>query len=1080
MVDVSADRSLETTLCGVLVSDIVGSTRIRSDLGDHRADALFLEHDELVTAAVARNAGEIAEWQGDGILAVFPSASGALRAAVSIQQGVGRLNSRADRATPLAVRIGVSGGAAGRSDPTECRGPTVEQATALCEKAEGGQILASRQALDLAGTRVELAARPHGRGTVRILWSPLEKASRRIGVPPPLSTDEQLEFVGRRPSLASIRSRLRQALSGRARLVILEGEAGVGKTRLAAEIARLALDEGAAVLFGACREELALPYAPFEQALRYWLDHVEDAAERLGPTASELLRFVPKLQELLPGLPAATSLDPESERTRFYDAITHWLVQFSRDEPLVLVLDSLHWAEESTFRLLLHLIEGIQSERILTIATFRTVGERARWLEHRVADTLGPDFVDRVELTGLAIDEVEELTRRFADAETARRLAGALHASTGGNPLHIAQLLRDADGVGNPGQALPDGIRSALQMNLGKLGTGHRRVLEIASVLGSPFGAALVGSLSGDPDVAFEALEAAQRLGLVEDLDRAALIYRFSHDLTRELVYSGIGAARLARLHQRAGRALEGEVESRDAVRLTDLARHFVRALPLGDRGPATHYSVLAAKWALDNYANEQAAELFGAALDLIDPKADPELWCETAVGRGEALRRVGDQLHRAVLFEAADFARAHGHGELMARALVAAYRGTFSRAFFVDTEYVTRLQAALDLLGPAPSSLRARLLALLAVETAWDFDKDENGRVLDEACGLARQVGDVDLLAEALLTRQWCVFHPLEERLRVGAELERLIDRVEDPALRFQIAGMEVFSRIRAGDGPGYRVALQQMRGYAREADQPLVQWMRLIRESAVALMEARFDDAEALIDEGHRLGIETAQPDQVSQDIVQRFWLTFEIEPVEQARTRVAALSRVWEQTSALSSWPSIAFRCCDLDLGSVAEPITRALIARGLGAVPVDQVWLMSLCQISISAAHLGDRAFCEELMEALRPHSGCHANVVFASMGSVARYLGLLAWRIGRLDDAADWLHEAIESNRQMGAASWTARSQLDLARLGFERSGREHAPSRQLLGEAREAAERLRLPTVLDQTRQALEGVPLWH
>ena len=1055
----SAGRPIATMLAGILVTDLVGSTDLRSRLGDQRAEVVRRGHERLLRAAVARHRGRVVQWLGDGILAAFPSVSAAARTAIAIQQAMERENRRPRRLADLALRIGLSGGDV-RWTGCGYEGRAEREATALCAAAAGAEIRATADAIDLIGSRESLRTRAIGGGAVAIEWQPIRNAVFRHDVAPALRAGERMPFVGRAQHLATLRAALRSVVTGEPQLVVIRGEAGIGKTRLSAEFAREAIVQGVVVLFGPSHEGLAIPYEPIARALRSWMESIEDLSIRLGPRGGELARLVPELAEWVPDLPPPTPSDAETEQLCLYDAVGEWLATAALDDPVLLVLDSLHCAANPTFELLRHTLRMLADSRVMVVTTQRPGDPRTAALQQWGLESLGPGSVSVVDLPGLLSEEVAQLVE--SGPQPWHALAGAIHLVTDGNPLHVGELLRrDASGVADAN--LPATVRAALRANLDRLDSQVHRVLETASVLGEEFDAALLSQLLDDPDRTYEALEQVERAGLVREVDRRTLRYGFSHALTRDTLYEAIGAGRAARLHERAALLLEARSDGASDSLAPDLARHFSAASALGYRDRAAHYAAQAARRALHQYANEQAAELFSDAMQLLGSAGDSAQHCDLMIGRGEALRRMGDPGHRALLFEAADLALSFSDGERAGRALLATYRGTFSHALHVDREHVDRLRATLARIGAGFAPLRARLLALLAVELTWADDRTESPTISDQAVAAARETGDRALLAEVLAHRQWTVFHPIEDRLQTTAELADLALASPDPLLRFETEGTEVFTAIRCGSRAELERALATQRMLAAEIDQPMVRWMLLINEATVALLEGRFADAQRAIEAGRELGRRTGQPDVDSQYAVHRFWLDFEVMPPDLARARIERMAKGHRSLPAHNLAP-VAFRCCDLCLDDLAVSIAATVGAAEIGP-PVDQLWLSRACQLAAVAQHLGDVSSGHRLLDVLRPHAGEHGNMLFATMGSVARYLGLLCRLLGRLDEAESWLNVAENANEKLGAVTWLARTRLDVAELRFERAGTADPRGRAALAQATAAATELGLATV---------------
>jgi tetratricopeptide (TPR) repeat protein len=794
------------------------------------------------------------------------------------------------------------------------------------------------------------------------------------------------------------------------------------------------------------------------------MESAEDVFTRLGAGAGELVRLVPELADRVPGLDPPTESDAETERTRLHEAVGEWLRDASLDEPIVLILDSLHWGGPATFHLLQHALPMLDGARVMVVAMQRERDDRMDDLVRCARDELGPAAGVTIALEGLDASELAELLGLLHRDDAQRQDAQLLHTVTGGNPLHLNEILR-APGAG---ASLPDTIHEAVQLHLDRLELEPRRVVESAAVLGAEFEARCLAEMTGQLDVTLDALDAAVEAGLLIDEDRAALRYRFVHDVTRQTAIDGIGAGRMTRLHEQAGKAIEAVGGGENM--LAELALHFAAAVPLGHRDKAVEYSARAAERAARQYANESAEALYRQALELLDPDGDAGRWCDLAIGRGEALRRLGDPEHRSLLLEVADRACALGDPECMARALITTYRGTFSYAMKVDEEYVDRLRRAVDGIGDRPSKTRARLLSLLGVETAWAPDQEECRRVTNESVAVARSLGDPDLLTSVLAHRQWVVFHPLSERLRDMEELAELAERCTDPLLRFDALGNEAFTRTRQGDRDGLVRAMERLRISAAEVDQPLVRWMLNFRESAFALMEARFDAAERHIEEGREIAQKAGHPDAGPQYVAQRFWLNLETQPLEAARELTRTLALGYHRMPPMTSWSSIAMRAAELGFLEEAERILEAMDDIGFETIPKDQRWLVTICGLGAVAAAVGDERVATRLYEMLAPHASENANVIFAMVGSVERYLGLLGACLRRHDAVEQHLRRAIVANREIGAVTWLARSQLDYAEWRLERDTFD-AECQGLLDEATASATRLGLPSVLERAEQ---------
>ncbi|MGH9035300.1 MAG: AAA family ATPase, partial [Acidimicrobiia bacterium] len=343
----------------VLFTDLVGSTDLLSRLGEAAYDEVRRAHFATLRDALMRHNGEEVKTLGDGVLAVFGSASDAVAGAVDIQRHVDR-ESRAGPA-PLSIRVGLALGDVVFEEEDVFGAPVVEAAR-LVAMAAPGQILAAAAVRWAGGSRsgasfidgglLDLKGLPEPVPTCEVLWAAAPEAS--VPIPAALCGRGRI-FVGREGELGHLRQRWKDVEAGERHVVFMGGEPGVGKTRLATELARGLYDDGALVLAGRCDEELGVPYQPFVEALRHYVRHA--AEPRLGRHGGELARLVPELGDV-PGLAAPLRSDPETERYRLFDAVAAWLAALSGEEPVQLVLDDLQWAAKPTLLLLRHVLRS--------------------------------------------------------------------------------------------------------------------------------------------------------------------------------------------------------------------------------------------------------------------------------------------------------------------------------------------------------------------------------------------------------------------------------------------------------------------------------------------------------------------------------------------------------------------------------------------------------------------------------------------------------------------------------------------------------------------------------------------------
>ena len=392
---------------------------------------------------------------------------------------------------------------------------------------------------------------------------------------PPLLTEMGRVFVGRGDELELLTRMWRDDAGHGPQLALLSGEPGVGKTRLAAELAAAVLADGGAVLTGRCDEDLAVPYQPFVEALRDYVGRLLPVGhpDALGRHAGELARLVPEIADRLPDLPPPLRSDPETERYRLFDAVAAWLTAAAQERRLLLVLDDLHWAAKPTLQLLRHVSRAARTGRLLVVGTYRDseLG-RAHPLTELLADLRRQAGVQRLKLSGLDEENVVAFLARTAGHDLRPddlRLARAIHAETDGNPFFVREVLRHLTETGQIDHrdgrwaarlrveeiGIPDGVREVVTHRLSRLSEATNAVLRVAAVVGATFDFALVaeaGELSGEE--LLSALEEAVDARLVIEAPGSVLRYRFVHAIVRSAVHASLTGARRAALHRRVAR----------------------------------------------------------------------------------------------------------------------------------------------------------------------------------------------------------------------------------------------------------------------------------------------------------------------------------------------------------------------------------------------------------------------------------------------------------------------------------------------------------------------------------------------
>jgi len=1036
----------------VLFTDLVGSTQQRAELGDDRADSLRREHDALLAAAVAQHGGTMVKVLGDGGMATFSSASDGVAAAVAIQQAIEQRNRTAPDAR-MSVRVGLSTGDVA-FEGEDCFGVPVVEASRLCAAADGGGILVADLVRLLARQRggftfetagvVALKGLPEPLAVSAVTWEPLcAEEAAALHMPPLLESGVRLRFAGRGDQLGDLSTAWKRALAGDRQAVLLAGEPGIGKTRLAREIAQQAHQEGAIVLYGRCEEDLGAPYQPFAEALDFFVlgTRAAELPARLGRYPGELVRLSPVLAALVPGLDPPLHSDAETERYRLFEAVSSWLTAAAEPTGLVLVLDDLHWATRPTLVLLQHLLHTTGEARMLVAGTYRDTDlGRAHPLAGLLADLRRSSGVSRVALSGLDVSGVTALLTDAAGHELdpdGAELARALQEETEGNPFFVGEILRhlresgtivEQDGrwvskVAVSEVGIPEGIREVVGRRLDRLSPTTNTVLATASVVGRDFELELVSAVSEvEEDKALGALEEAVRARLIEETGVGS--YRFAHALVRSTLYDELRATRRARTHARVGLFLE-RVRPAETVAL---AHHFVQS---GDIDRAVTYSRRAGDEAMSQLAHDRAVDDYRQALELFgDVGPWQGLRCELLVALGEAQRRSGDAAYRQTLLDAAALAQDLGAVPELILAALANTRGFWSMAGDVDAERIAVIEAALTAIGEQDSADRARLLAMLATELMFSAEDERRHALSDQATEVARRLGDVSALTDVLTWSVPANYVPwrMDVLLRNSDELMGLAASLDDPQ-RWAHANLWNFlAHAVTGDIQTADARLAVARRTADELGQPTLRWLITSWTTFRLLLNGDLDEAERQLAASFELGQRTGQPDAFT-------WYAGQLWVVLRERGELTSLIDTVraevESNPGLPAWETVlALMCCLLGEHDEAARILDKRVADGTLAVARDVMWLSSAGLIEIAEA-VGNREAAAILYDGLLPfrHLPVHGGVTY--LGSTERYLGAGARTAGDLDTAVEHLERAIAFEERMGARTWLGVACADL-------------------------------------------------
>jgi predicted ATPase len=832
-------------------------------------------------------------------------------------------------------------------------------------------------------------------------------------------------LIGRNEAMAVLRASFDQAASGRGQLVLIGGEAGIGKTAVAVAAADHASAQGALVLWGRCSETEGAPaFWPWAQMVRAAADagaRPPEAVEGLGWAA-------------MAGVEPAGVSDAASSRARFrlFDALTRFVATLAESRPVVVVIEDLHWADPDSLALGEFAARQLSGRRVLLLGTYRDE-EATGQLRHLAG------AANLISLSGLGPADVRELMARLLRREPGEDEGRRMWGRTSGNPLFVRELTRlaairdvtDATELAAPGA---DSVRDIIERRLARLPQDCVLTLAAASLDAPVLRPGLLQDALGI-DVGAH-LEQAEAAGV---LVRTETGLRFFHDLFREVLATGLTADARAGLHLCLARALGEQDAASGLAHPAELAAHLCAvALTSPDpalRSAAVRHSRAAATDATSRLAFADAAIQLERALPFLD--TDSATRVDVLLELGEARRKAGRlALARAAYLDGAALAQTRGDNAALARAALGLHAVGAKTGPSTEREQTIRLlqQAAetTGLTGELPALLNAALGQDLY--HSLDASRTRQARQLAQhAVTLARGSGDPWTLAHCLITAHDVRWRPgsARDRLAVLDELLVLARQLRDADLTAQTRLLRATALLELGS-PAVHTELDL---FCREAEQlgdAPARWDAQSRRAASALLTGRLAEADTLISAAGRAAEDMGSADAIWVHDIQRW---------ELARFQAGRGSyrRRPNTEPPVESWPPwLALQVAeagDLERATLVMAGFTVEQSDGPGATIGYDLWFPSIA--AEAAARHGTSDLRRQLYERLLPLAGTHvvcgATVAYA--GAVDHYLGLLAASLGEPGDAAAHLTTATAQHHQIGASAWAQLSALEQARLG---------------------------------------------
>jgi DNA-binding CsgD family transcriptional regulator len=664
-------------------------------------------------------------------------------------------------------------------------------------------------------------------------------------------------FVGRAKLLSRLAETWRRSAAESGGTVVLAGEPGIGKTRVAEKLCGQVQREGGVAVWGRCSEDEGAPaYWPWEQALEAYVEGFDrqELARCLRGAAPRLAAVIPALARLLPAaVTRVPTPDPIGEaRFRLFDSLSGFLVRATALRPAIIVLDDLHWADEGSLKLLEHVARAAARMRLLVLGTYRDteVGP-----DHPLAAILGgigrERSFERHVLGGLAEDEVRAYCAAAGGSASTHGLAREVHRLTEGHPLFVREVVRYLVAEGWEGADrlpadLPAGLADVIGARLARLSAACLRTLEAAAVLGMEFDLETLSRALGEDGAATaDAVEEALRAGVVAEAGTGAATFRFTHALVREALTRRLPLGERPRLHLRVAQALEETLGERAVSRSAELAAHYADARSLAGTDDLVRHSCAAGEQALAVHAHRDAYAHFSRALAALAGRAMDDRAARLRVGEAVALAGMELSVEALASLRAAfDFYQSAGDAEAAVRVAL--------QPVDVNVPGVAELSRDALALAPEGSADAAALMARQGAALAIAGDEEHGMPLMEAAVAIARATGDAGVelrVLSATLLAEW-MGHRWDEVLVSGRRLLELARLQGDPYAEFRALECMQMVTSRRGEtttAAGHVVAMERIaEETGSETMAAHVGWMRGVSATASGEWENARDHLE------------------------------------------------------------------------------------------------------------------------------------------------------------------------------------------------------------------------------------------
>jgi class 3 adenylate cyclase/tetratricopeptide (TPR) repeat protein len=1067
----AAQKEADRRLLSVLFCDMVGSTRLAAALDPEDMHEVFRHYNDAVSAAVERYGGHVAKYLGDGVLAYFgwpmayeDHAERAVHAGLAALAAVDgqtapdgqQVRARVGIATGLVVVGDLSGGAV--QDRGAIAGDTPNLAARLQAIAKAGEVVIGATTRRLAGDGFDIEDRGRKRlkgfkGTIQIY---AVRGAREVESRFDSTRGRALSrFVGRANEIGILRERWELARNGRGQVVLVSGEAGIGKSRLVEALAEILGGPHELVRAQCSPYHGNSAYHPLIQRMMLLAGFSPDdgEAERIaklervvtafgedpdavGAVYAELLSVDAKSRFKALELPA------QQRKELTVRTLVNRVLHAAGRAPFVFIVEDVHWIDPSTSEVLQGIVSRIHDSPVLVVLTHRPdwTGDWA----------LGQPHVTSLALGRLTREQIRALVASVLGAEVSEGLVERIAAASDGVPLFVEELARSiregAPGGEPEGLHIPDSLQGSLMARLDRLPPAAKEVAQTAAVIGREFDRNLLGRVAGlDEEHLEEALGAllASQLVVTSALSPDRLVFR--HALIQDTAYQSLLGRRRRRHHQAIADALAqlhpvADSQPELIARHLSEARQFERALPYWRR---------AGERAMERWANLEAAGHFERFLALVakldDAESRDRLEMTGCFALGEALFGAGNVARSIAMHERAmRLARRFGDAEILARCAMGIDHALFS-ANQPTLQTMALLREGIEGLPEDRDDLRSQLLSRIGrlhrmigdIAKAREFDL--------AAIELARKVKDdmglFDALTGRFLSPVALTKEDFAERDSVIDELLEIGERLGDSSCMARAIALDIWHSAEVGDRERMDRAIEINQEFGQKQDNVIFRWVLISSLAMRAILVGDFAGAESLSSDALELGQGALGDGAEGVHGTQMFSIRR-----EQGRLAEVApvIKRFIEENPGETAWlPGFALIAADLGFADPARKRLNEMAESGFN-LPFDAKRSATLSYIAEVAVILGEAEHAERLYELMSVYEDMTvaAGVATVCYGAATRYLGMLAATFGDHDRAAGHFEHALAMNAAMGARPWLAHTQAQYARLLLKRGGND--------------------------------------